>query len=725
MEAIGSYDELLAKPGVQGTHVWEQAKAENPDLPDHLKVHKPYIDAVTYDSPFDTFEEPRASARAVSNPESDAGVEEPRGLKSAARRKARMRRVPEVIDCWWDAGSMPFAQWGFPYVEGSIDTFYERFPSDFISEAIDQTRGWFYGLLAISSLLFSERVTREQIDEFWEHMVASGRASLQQYEYRQQCLAKEGAPARELVTDPSPEGKQRLVAVSCRFPHPYKTCVVLGHMMGEDGLKMSKRAKNYREPGYIFDHYGADAMRWYFFSAQTPWTSVRFLEANIRDAQREFLIRLYNVFSFFNIYANIDRFDPGNNHEATEPRSHEGLGMGYRPVSERSELDRWISSELHRTIRFVREKMDRFENYPAAGRINEFVDALSNWYVRRSRDRFWRAVAPHASSAANRDKWDAYNTLYEMLVTVSKLTAPFTPFVAETMYQNLCQSDEATKRRSDEGEGKDSLCPLSVHLCDYPQADEALIDERLGEEMDLVRQIVSLGRAARTTSKLKVRQPLAEAEIILAKREHTAWLEAHSDLIADELNIKRVGSTSEADHYVTYQIKPEFKAIGPKFGKLAPKIAAALEKLDAAEARKTLSSTGEFWVDVEEQRVHLTGHDVHVRLEARPGWAAAQGRAGVVVIKTELSPELREEGLVRELIHHVQGLRKEQDLAYEARITLYVAGPEEFLAVVRRFGDTVKHECLAEQLELAAPPSGKAYEKKIEGHAVTLAVVPR
>jgi len=366
--------------------------------------------------------------------------------------------------------------------------------------------------------------------------------------------------------------------------------------------------------------------------------------------------------------------------------------------------------------------MDRFENYPAAGRLKDFVDALSNWYVRRSRDRFWRPVAADVSSAENQDKWDSYNTLYEMLVTVSKLTAPFTPFVAETMYQNLVTRDGGTKGQRDEGAESP---PVSVHLCDYPEADESLIDEPLAEEMDLVRQIVSLGRAARTTAKLKVRQPLAEAEIVLAKPEHTAWLEAHSDLIADELNIKRVGFTSEADHYVTYQIKPEFKAIGPKFGKLAPKIAAALEKLDAAEARKTLSSTGELWVDVEGQRVHLTGHDVHVRLEARPGWAAAQGRAGVVVIKTELTPELRQEGLVRELIHHVQGLRKQQDLAYEARITLYIAGPEEFLAVVRRFGDTVKHECLAEQLELAAPPSGEVCEKKIEGHAVTLAVVPR
>jgi len=267
--------------------------------------------------------------------------------------------------------------------------------------------------------------------------------------------------------------------------------------------------------------------------------------------------------------------------------------------------------------------------------------------------------------------------------------------------------------------------PISVHLCDYPQADEALIDERLAEEMDLVRQIVSLGRAARTSAKLKVRQPLALVEIVLANPERAGWLEAHSDLIADELNIKQVEFTSEADHYVTYQVKPEFKAIGPKFGKLAPKVAAALAKVDAAEARQALTTTGELWLDVEGQRVHLTPHDAHVRLEARPGWSAAQGRAGVVVVKTELTPELREEGLTRELIHHVQGLRKEQDLAYEARITLFLSGPEDFLGVVQRFGDVVRSECLAEQIEFSDPPVGEPCEKTIDGHSVRLAIVPR
>jgi len=688
MEAIGSYAELLAKPGVRGTEVWEEAKRANPDLPDHLRVHKPYIDAVTYDSPFD-----------------EEGTEARR--REGTKGRARMRRVPEVIDCWWDAGSMPFAQWGFPHVPNSIQTFAERFPSDFISEAIDQTRGWFYGLLAISTVLFgSDIADRQDIAPF---LSGCGRAEPPRPDEVQRPIVKR-------VQDP-------LLApiVTRPFPIPYRTSIVLGHVMGEDGLKMSKRTKNYREPDYIFEHYGADAMRWFFFSAQTPWTSIRFQEANIRDAQREFLLRLYNVFSFFNIYAKIDDFEgiadcglriaegqtaplPADNpqSEIRNPQS-----TGWRPVAQRSELDRWIVSELHRTIRSVRAAMDRFENYPAAGRINEFVDALSNWYVRRSRDRFWRAEK-------DQDKWDAYGTLYEVLVRLSQLIAPFTPFFAEVMYRNLV---------AEPAERNGGSVPISVHLCDYPAADAALIDEKLAAEMALVRDIVSLGRAARTEAKLKVRQPLALVEIVLVHKEHAEWLAAHTDLIADELNIQRVEFATEADQYVTYRIKPDFKAIGPKFGPLAPRIAAALAQLDAADARQTLATTGELPLDLGGQRLRLTASEVQIRLEARPGWSAAQGRAGVVVVKTELTPELKQEGLVRELIHHVQALRKEHELPYEARIALYIQGPTELTDVIQRFSDTVRRECLAERVELGAPPQGAARAVKIERYEARLAIV--
>jgi isoleucyl-tRNA synthetase len=640
MEAIGSLDELKAKPGATDGGLWEQKKAADPALPDHLMVHKPYIDEWTYDSPF-----------------ADG---------------ARMRRVPEVIDCWWDAGSMPFAQWGFPHVEGSVQTFADRFPAHFISEALDQTRGWFYGLLAISTLLFR----------------------------------RGGAGGRDARAAQSLELPER------DYPHPYRACIVLGLMMGEDGLKMSKRKKNYREPSYIFDHYGADAMRWFFFSGQTPWTSVRFEEHNIRDAHREFLVRLYNVFSFFNIYARIDGFV-----------AHPQQGSPWRPTRERGELDRWIISELHRTTAFVREKLDAFENFPAAGRLNEFVDALSNWYVRRSRDRFWK-------SEKDQDKWDAYHTLYGVLLSLSQLIAPFTPFFAETMYQNLkgtgnggqrSRDQEIERSRGAEDNQSAEEMPLSVHLCDYPVADPELVHEDLAQEMELVRQIVSLGRAARTAAKLRVRQPLELVEIILARQEHADWLAAHSDLVAEELNIKNVEFTTEADHYVTYQVKPNFKSIGPKFGKLGKQVAAALATVNASEARQNIEVAGRLTIDVAGQPTHLTAEDVEIRLEAKPGWSAAQGRAGVVVVKTELTDALKAEGLCRELIHHVQNLRKTANLAYEARITLYVDGPPELRSVVEQFEPLIRGECLAEQITFATPRGGAtSTEVRIEGHNVKI-----
>jgi len=667
MEAIGSLADLKAKPGATDEGYWEaraaEAKGRGETLLDHLRVHKPYIDAWTYDSPF--------------------------------APGARMRRVPEVIDCWWDAGSMPFAQWGFPHAPGSIQTFVERFPADFISEAIDQTRGWFYGLLAISTLIFGQ-----------------------------------GKDPRGLERQTNGHAEQLPVATA-EYPHPYRTCIVLGHVMGEDGLKMSKRTKNYKEPSYIFDHYGADAMRWYFYSGQAPWTSIRFQEANIRDAQREFLLRLYNVFSFFNIYANIDGFTVNRDQGIKGSRDQEQTATGQRPATQRSELDRWIISELHRTIKCVREKLDAFENYPAAGRLKDFVDALSNWYVRRSRPRFWKGEK-------DQDKWDAYNTLYEILVALAKLLAPFTPFFAEMMYQNLVgcaagtnrdqgiegsrDQDARAAKSSPDSSRPGAPNPLSVHLCDYPTADPALIDEKLATEMDLVRDIVSLGRAARAEAKLKVRQPLELVEIVLARPEHTEWLAAHSDLISDELNIKRVQFATEADRYVSYQLKADFKALGPKFGKLAPRIAAALGTVDTVEARRSLSVTGTLVIHVDGQPVSLTSEEVQVRLQAKPGWSAAQGRAGVVVVKTDLTPELKQEGLMRELIHAVQALRKDKDLPYEARITLYVEGPAELREIVQRFESIIGHECLTTAIVFGPPTEGQMQALKLDGLEARLAI---
>ncbi len=690
-EAVASLDELRAKPAATDHGFWDKRKSEQPDLPDDLQVHRPYIDAWTY-----------------ACPECGDG--------------GRMKRVPEVIDCWWDAGSMPFAQWGFPHAEQSRRRVAERFPADFISEAIDQTRGWFYGLLAISTLL------RDDL--------------------------------KRTVGELAPPGFGE-------YPIPYRTCIVLGHMMGEDGLKMSKRKKNYREPSYIFDHYGADAMRWFFYSAQTPWTSVRFTESAIRDAQREFLVKLYHVLSFFTIYANIDGFEPGPSDEATKRRSDEGArdeGQGtrdegagrraqgagggpfapstaeggcppssttaeggcppsdsrgrlsphacpWRPGAQRGELDRWILSELHRTVRTVRDCMDRFENFPAAQSLIGFVDGLSNWYVRRSRERFWRPVES-SDPAAVQDKWDAYHTLYECLTTLSRVLAPFVPFFAEFMYQQL-ERRRPLDRLADGDDGQ----PVSVHLCDYPQPDASLIDEDLARRMAQVREIVSLGRAARTAAKIKVRQPIQRVEIVLARPDDEPFLRDHEALIREELNVKQVEFAAEADQYVRYEVRPNFKAIGPKYGKLAPKIAAALKSLpDPAAARRALSEQGTLAVEVEGQRIELTPEEVEVRLEAREGWSAAQGRVGVVVISTELTDELRAEGLVREFIHHVQNLRKEHNLPYEARITLYVEADEALRDVLRRYQDVVRGECLAERIEPTVPAGVAAREVKVEGH---------
>ncbi len=636
MEAIASFDELRAKPGATDATVeypggyWDakvaEHRADGEELPEHLRVHKPYIDAWTYDSPFSA---------------TDDGP-------------ARMRRVSEVIDCWWDAGSMPFAQWGFPHVDGSVEMLRERFPADFISEAIDQTRGWFYGLLAISTLLFGEN----------------------------------GDDARDA-------GAAGVSLPDGSYPLPYRTCIVLGHMAGEDGNKMSKRLRNYKEPKYIFDQYGADAMRWYFYSAQAPWTSTRFAEANIRDVHRDFLVKLYNVLSFFNIYANIDDFSPGR---------------GARPAAERSELDRWALSELHRTVRFVREKLDAFENFPAAQRLADFVDGLSNWYVRRSRDRFWQPVT---GTDRDQDKWDAYNTLYELMVTLCKAIAPFTPFFAETVYRNLVHGVQGAATA-------DENSPCSVHLCDYPLADASLVDEDLAQEMDLVREIVSAGRAARTAAKRKVRQPLALVEIILARHEHEDWLRSHAPLIAEELNVKQVEFATDADHYVTYQLKPNFKALGPKFGKLVPKIAGALGRQDAAALRQRLLEEGRIALDVEGQSVELLPEEVDVRLDAKEGWSATQCRAGVVVIGTELTPALIEEGMVRELIHHIQAARKDENLPYEARIRVRLSAPDALIETARKFTETIQAECLADAIVFDGAAGGR--DVTIEEHTLQLAI---
>ena len=630
MEAVANYAELLAKPGVGGTEVWEAAKQSRPDLAEDLKIHKPYIDAVTYDSP-----------------------------KAAG---ARMRRVGDVIDCWFDSGAMPFAQWGYPHQPGSRERFRSQFPADFISEALDQTRGWFYSLLAISTLLFSEDEDQKQDD----------------------------------ATTPA-----------VAYPHPYRNCIVLGLMLGEDGQKMSKSKRNYREPTEIFDRYGADALRWYFFSNQPPWTSIRYSERAIKETIPEFLLRLWNVYSFLVIYANIDGFDPAAQIAGQVGQLTPDVlarAAGYRPLAARSELDRWIVSELNRTCAAVVERMDAYDNFTACARLTEFLDALSNWYVRRSRDRFW-------SGQASADKADAYWTLYECMLTTCKLIAPFVPFVAEAMWQNLAVGDFGDRATQ------------SVHLCDYPQGEPAAIDETLSQRMATVREIVSLGRAARMDAKLKVRQPLARVEVVLVDPTHQSWLEDHAGLIREELNVKQVDFIQKAEQYISYTVLPDLKRLGPRLGRQLPAVRKYLASADAAALLAQMEKDGQIVLQLGGDRVTLDGEDLQVRLQAKEGWSAAQGRSSVVVLSTELTDALVQEGLARELVHAIQNQRKENNYEYTDRIAVgLVCDAPELCVAFEAFADYIRAETLTVEFGFAALPDAQAIELDIAGQKVGLYV---
>ena len=673
-EAIGSYAELLAKPGASGVEVWEKARdaakaekgaewtAKDDELWEHLRVHKPYIDAIVYDSP-----------------------------KAPGKK---MRRVPEVIDCWFDSGSMPFAQFGYPHLEGSKETFEKNFPADFISEAIDQTRGWFYSQVAISTLLFGD------------------------------------------------EENKKALGIDKEFPHPFKNCIVLGLMLAEwyennaDKLdirlaekealdafgkgkfskrvgKMSKSLKNYRRPKEIFDKYGADALRWYFYANQAPWNSIVYSENSIKDSMPEFMLRLWNVVSFFKVYQNIDKFAPEAEIDLDAAKAAGGMltpevmatAKSFRPYAERAELDRWILGELNATIKFVDERLDAYDHFAACGRITEFVDSLSNWYVRRSRDRFW-------SSEKNEAKADAYWTLYESLVTLAKLIAPFTPFIAERIWLQTTENFPA------------GAALESVHWCDFPVADESVCDAALSRRMADVREIVSLGRNARMGAKLKVRQPLSGIEVVLVDGAASAAIADYVGLIEEELNVKSVNFIERADQYVSYAIVPDFKKLGPKLGRDLPMVKKALGELDGATANAEMASTGKLTVALPSgASVELTSDEVQVRLLAKEGFAAAQGANCVVVLATELTPELVEEGLAREIVRSVQDRRKELNCEYTARIAVGVATDSEaIIAAATKNAEYVKSETLAVELKAEALADVEPVEVKIDGAVVSIYV---
>ncbi|MDR2172056.1 MAG: isoleucine--tRNA ligase [Planctomycetaceae bacterium] len=656
MEVVGSYDELLKKTGVKGTEVWENAKKSHPEWNDDLAVHKPYIDAISYESPF-------ASGK-------------------------RMYRAPEVIDCWYDSGAMPFAQWGFPYEHGSITQFRRHFPADFISEAIDQTRGWFYSQLAISTMIFDGTTAPYGgVDE------ASGKS------------------------------------IPIPYPHPFRNCIVLGLMLGEDGQKMSKQKRNYREPNEIFEKYGADALRWYFYSKQTPWTAIRYNEAAIRDSLPEFIIRLQNVVSFYEVYSKIDGFDPLKLVHPDVLRDDDGQmspfclasakksPKPYRSIKARSQLDYWILGELNRTIKSVCAAMDKFDHFAAAGELSEFVDALSNWYIRRNRDRFWSsAESDDAQKIASKN--DAYWTLYECLIIVTKMIAPFTPFLAESIWRKLVDV------KSDGLE--------SVHLSDYPTADENLINEKMLREMRLVREIVSLGRAARSNGHLKVRQPLSEMKVMFAN-DAAAKIFWDSDVIdnvrviQDELNIKGMRvleDKSEFNEYVSFLVQPDFKKLGQKLLGRLPEVKRILTNSDGAELLTQLDKNNKITIKLEDgSDVEINSDEVQIRLQAKSGWTAAQGGDCVVVLSTELTEELLSEGRAREIVRLIQEQRKEMNLEYTDRIMVGIETDSKPLAdALSKFCDTIKDETLAVDLKKNTLPETNPIKTQIDGEKLTISI---
>jgi isoleucyl-tRNA synthetase len=630
-EAVGSFEELKSKPGAKGLDAFDIAKQKDPTLNDHLRVHKPWIDAAMF---------------------------------ACSKCGKDMKRTSEVIDCWYDSGAMPFAQWGYPHVPGSKEKFNLAFPADFISEAIDQTRGWFYSLLAESTVL---------------------KASFE-----------------------ATSGKK------AEYPLPYKTCLVLGHVCDEKGEKMSKSKGNYLDPNLILNEEGADALRWFFYSGTNPWTSARFSRPAVREAQKEFLIKLRNVYSFFVIYANIDGFEPDVKTMAALASRSGALTL----------LDRWIVSELQTTTREVRRCLDDYDIYDAAQALSGFVDALSNWYVRRSRDRFWSSwqTADH-SSQHDVEKLAAYWTLYTCLNTVAELAAPFVPFMAEEIYQNLTASQRAS--------GKFNM-PESVHLRSYPQAEEAMIDTELSSEFALVREVASLGRAARAGAKLKTRQPLSKVVVVLVvpasapagRDAGPTIVRKHEQVLLDELNVKAIEIAHQADKFVNYELKPNFKAIGAKHRELVPLIKSALAKADVATLRAELSSAGKAKLGLDGGKsVELTPDEVEVSLKAKEGYAAASGGSVVVVLDTQLTPELLEEGVARELVNRVNGWRSDLNLKFEQRVKLALKGSEKLEAVARKFSAYVCGETLATELKVGELPGGwKTLDVEVDGEKAVFGV---
>ena len=563
----------------------EELKSMSKNCPETIELHRPYIDAVTIQCP-------------------DCGKE--------------MHRVPEVIDCWFDSGSMPFAQYHYPFE--NKDLFEAQFPADFISEAVDQTRGWFYSLMAISTLLFNKA--------------------------------------------------------------PFKNVVVMGHVQDENGQKMSKSKGNAVDPFDALQTYGADAIRWYFYTAGAPWLPKRFSGKAVQEGQRKFMSTLWNTYAFFVLYANIDQFDP-NQYTLEKDK----LNV----------MDRWVLSKMNSMVKLVDKNLENYAIPEAARALQEFVDELSNWYVRRSRERFW-------AKGMEQDKINAYMTLYTALVTTAKTAAPMIPFMAESIYQNLVCSVNKT-------------APESVHLCDFPVVDETMVDTQLEYDMELVLQIVVMGRAARNGANRKNRQPLAEM-FVKAQEELSDYYKA---IIADELNIKKVTFTNEVSAFTSYSFKPQLKTLGPKYGKQLNEIRTLLTEIDGSAAKKELDTTGVLKLNLSIGEIELKEEDLLIEMIANERYFSLEDNGVTVAIDTQLTDELIEEGFVREIVSKVQTMRKEAGFNVEDHIAIYVNGNQKVQDLMERNKEAVSGDTLADKV-VCGELSGYTKEWDINGETVSFGV---
>ena len=549
----------------------EELKEKAIDCPDEIELHKPYIDNVHLKCP-------------------KCGKE--------------MQRAKEVIDCWFDSGSMPFAQLHYPFENKEV--FENHFPAQFISEAIDQTRGWFYTLTAIGTALFGKT--------------------------------------------------------------PFENCIVLGHVLDGKGQKMSKSKGNGVDPMLLLNTVGADATRWHFYTVSAPWLPTRLSLENVQETQRGFLSTLWNVYSFYVLYAEIDKFNP----------------LEYADFKFTNVMDKWIISKLNTLVKEVDEKLDKYDITSAALTIENFTDELSNWYVRRNRERYW-------GSDLSDEKIGAYVTLYKVLTTLCKIAAPFVPFITEEIYQNLVV-------------GLDSKAPESVHLCLWPEVDESVIDKKLENEMDLAYKIVKLGRSARNSANIKNRQPLSEMLISI-----NTLPEYYSEIVKEELNVKKVELGAEMSEYVDFEIKPNLPVLGKQYGKLIPKIKQAISEKNQMDLANTVKNGGVEYIEVEDTQIELNADNLLITMQGKEGFAfSGEGEIGVV-LDTHITQELKEEGYVREILSKVQNMRKEKEFEVLDRITLYIADNKELERIIKENEESIKKDTLA--VEVKYNEENKEYQE--------------